>query len=45
MVAVYPILLFIAMIIGSQAFRETPHTHAPAIVLGILPHIAHWGWR
>jgi AGZA family xanthine/uracil permease-like MFS transporter len=41
-VAVYPILLFIAMIIGSQAFRETPARHAPAIVLGILPHLAHW---
>lgn len=41
-VAVYPILLFIAMIIGSQAFRETPSAHAPAVVLGILPHLAHW---
>lgn len=41
-VAVFPILLFIAMIIGSQAFRETPSAHAPAVVLGILPHLAHW---
>lgn len=41
-VAVYPILLFIGMLIGSQAFRETPRNHAPAIVLGILPHLAHW---
>ncbi|WP_205693910.1 hypothetical protein [Croceicoccus ponticola] len=41
-VAVYPILLFIAMIIGSQAFRDTPARHAPAVVLGILPHLAHW---
>ncbi len=41
-VAVYPILLFIAMIIGSQAFRDTPARHAPAIILGILPHLAHW---
>lgn len=41
-VAVYPILLFIAMIIGSQAFRDTPSRHAPAIILGILPHLAHW---
>lgn len=43
LVAVLPILLFIAMLIGSQAFRETPARHAPAVVLGILPHIAHWG--
>lgn len=42
-VAVLPILIFIAMLIGSQAFRETPAKHAPAVVLGILPHIAHWG--
>ncbi len=42
-VAVYPILLFIALIIGAQAFSETPARHAPAIVLGILPHLAHWG--
>ena len=42
-VAVYPILLFIAMLIGSQAFNETPKRHAPAVVLGILPHLAHWG--
>ncbi len=42
-VAVYPILLFIAMLIGSQAFNETPRKHAPAVVLGILPHLAHWG--
>jgi AGZA family xanthine/uracil permease-like MFS transporter len=41
-VAVYPILVFIAMIIGSQAFRETPSNHAPAVILGILPHLAHW---
>lgn len=41
-VAVYPILLFIAMIIGSQAFRDAPSSHAPAVVLGILPHLAHW---
>ncbi len=41
-VAVFPILLFIAMIIGSQAFRDTPARHAPAIILGILPHLAHW---
>lgn len=41
-VAVYPILLFIAMIIGSQAFRDTPSRHAPAVILGILPHLAHW---
>jgi len=42
-VAVYPILLFIGMLIGSQAFQETPKSHAPAVLLGMMPHLAHWG--
>src|SRR6187551_1457628 len=32
-VAISPILLYIGMLIGSQAFQETPKSHAPAIVL------------
>ena len=42
-VAILPILLYIGMLIGSQAFQESPHRHAPAIVLAILPQIAGWG--
>jgi adenine/guanine/hypoxanthine permease len=41
--AVYPIVLFIAMVIGAQAFQETPARHAPAIILGVLPALANWG--
>ncbi len=41
-VAALPILLFIGMLIGSQAFQETPLRHAPAIILGMMPHIASW---
>jgi AGZA family xanthine/uracil permease-like MFS transporter len=41
-VAILPILLYIAMLIGSQAFQETPKSHAPAIVLSIVPHLANW---
>jgi adenine/guanine/hypoxanthine permease len=41
-VAVYPILLFIALVIAAQAFHETPARHGPAVVIGILPHLAHW---
>ncbi|MDQ8187972.1 hypothetical protein [Pelagicoccus sp. SDUM812002] len=41
-VAILPILLYIGMLIGSQAFQETPRKHAPAIILAIVPHIAHW---
>lgn len=42
-VAISPILLYIGMLIGSQAFQETPKRHAPAIILGLLPHAAAWG--
>ncbi len=42
-VAILPILLYIGMLIGSQAFQETPKKHAPAIVLALTPHLANWG--
>jgi adenine/guanine/hypoxanthine permease len=42
-VAILPILLYIGMLIGSQAFQETPARHAPAIVLALVPQIAAWG--
>ena len=42
-VAISPILLYIGMLIGAQAFQETPKSHAPAIVLGLVPHLAAWG--
>src|SRR3979409_458494 len=42
-VAILPILLYIGMLIGSQAFQETPKSHAPAIVLSLVPHLANWG--
>ena len=42
-VAILPILLYIGMLIGSQAFSESPHRHAPAIVLALVPQVAAWG--
>jgi AGZA family xanthine/uracil permease-like MFS transporter len=42
-VAIYPILLYIGMLIGAQAFQTTPRSHAPAIVLALTPHLAAWG--
>jgi AGZA family xanthine/uracil permease-like MFS transporter len=42
-VAISPILLYIGMLIGSQAFQETPRRHAPAIILSLTPHLAAWG--
>jgi adenine/guanine/hypoxanthine permease len=43
-IAILPILLYIGMLIGSQAFQETPKRHAPAIILAIIPSIANWGF-
>jgi AGZA family xanthine/uracil permease-like MFS transporter len=42
-VAIAPILLYIGMLIGAQAFQETPKRHAPAIILALTPHVAAWG--
>ncbi len=42
-VAISPILLYIGMLIGSQAFQESPHKHAPAVIMAIIPSLAAWG--
>lgn len=42
-VAILPILLYIGLLISSQAFTETPSRHAPAVVLAFVPQIAAWG--
>jgi len=41
-VAIAPILLYIGMLIGAQAFQTTPVAHAPAVVLALTPHLAAW---
>ncbi len=41
-VAISPILLYIGMLIGAQAFQTTPVKHAPAVVLALTPHLAAW---
>lgn len=43
LVAISPILLYIGMLIGSQAFQESPKSHAPAIIVALMPHLAAWG--
>jgi adenine/guanine/hypoxanthine permease len=42
LVAILPILLYIGLVIGAQAFQTTPATHAPAVVLAVIPNIAEW---
>ncbi|GAA4559535.1 regulator [Pseudonocardia xishanensis] len=40
--AIVPILLYIGLLIGAQAFQETPKRHAIAVVMAIIPNIAAW---
>src|SRR5512138_1230438 len=37
------IVLWIGMVISAQAFQATPRTHAPAVVVGLLPALGAWG--
>ncbi len=41
--AAMAIVLWIGIVITTQAFTATPRSHAPAVVLGLLPGIAAWG--
>ena len=41
--ATMAIVIWIALIITSQAFQATPAKHAPAVVVGLIPGIAAWG--
>ncbi len=40
--ALVPILLFIGLVIGAQAFQATPRAHAAGVVLALVPNIANW---
>ncbi|HTN26637.1 MAG TPA: hypothetical protein VL180_02530 [Burkholderiales bacterium] len=42
LVAILPILLYIGLVIGAQAFQASPASHAPAVVLAIIPNVAEW---
>jgi AGZA family xanthine/uracil permease-like MFS transporter len=40
--AIVPVLLYIGLIIGAQAFRAVPRAHYAAVVLAIVPNVAAW---
>ena len=40
--AIVPILLYIGLLIGAQAFQAVPRLHAIAVVAAILPNLAQW---
>lgn len=37
------IVLWIGIVMVSQAFQATPREHAPAVTIGLLPGLAAWG--
>ena len=45
MAALQPILIYIGILIGSQAFEHVPKAHFPAVILALLPWLADWGMR
>jgi AGZA family xanthine/uracil permease-like MFS transporter len=40
--ALVPILLYIGLVIGAQAFQTTPRIQAAGVVLALIPNIANW---
>ncbi|WP_067656256.1 regulator [Nocardia harenae] len=40
--AIVPILLYIGLLIGAQAFQAVPKLHAVAVVAALLPNLAEW---
>ena len=40
--AIVPVLLYIGLIIGAQAFRAVPKAHYVAVVLAVVPNVAAW---
>ena len=40
--AIVPVLLYIGLVIGAQAFRAVPRAHYAAVVLAIVPNVAAW---
>jgi adenine/guanine/hypoxanthine permease len=41
-VAILPILLYIGVVITTQAFTSVSHKYAPAVILAIVPWLADW---
>jgi adenine/guanine/hypoxanthine permease len=40
--AIVPVLLYIGLVIGSQAFAVVPRAYYPAVVLAMVPNLAAW---
>lgn len=42
MQALVPVLLYIGLVIGAQAFDVSPARYSPAVVLAMIPSLAEW---
>lgn len=42
MQALVPVLLYIGLVIGAQAFDVSPSRYSPAVVLAMIPSLAEW---
>ena len=40
--AIVPILLYIGLLIGAQAFQAVPRAHEAAVMIAIIPNVASW---
>lgn len=41
--AILPILIYVGLVIGSQAFQEVDRKYAPAVAFALIPWLADWG--
>lgn len=41
--AILPILIYIGLVIGAQAFQQVDRRYAPAVILALIPWLADWG--
>lgn len=42
MQALVPVLLYIGMVMGAQAFDVSPRRYSPALIIAMIPSIAEW---
>lgn len=40
--AILPILIYIGLVIGAQAFQQVDRKYAPAVILALIPWLADW---
>ncbi|CQR47303.1 hypothetical protein BN1058_01612 [Paraliobacillus sp. PM-2] len=41
--AILPILIYVGLVIGAQAFQQVESKYAPAVILALIPWLADWG--